>query len=181
MLFPLVLYPWRQKRLYTGEHINIMTQALWTEDSSLPKGLTVQNAYTKLRKGSENAVVMVRNSMAYPQTLIKKTPVAKTVATTAVRELPVDTRLPEEEDKPQGPHTPKLTVRQRHGKLFEELDLSGLESWPQELADSTHQLLVKYHDVFSLEPAELACTHNPHTTEHTIKVTDDTPFKEQFR
>ena len=31
---------------------------------------------------------------------------------------------------------------------------------------------------FSLEPAELGCTHS---TEHTIKVADDTPFKEWFR
>ena len=34
------------------------------------------------------------------------------------------------------------------------------------------------HDVFSLGLAELGCTHS---TEHIIKVTDDTPFKEQFR
>ena len=44
-----------------------------------------------------------------------------------------------------------------------------------ELVDSAHWLLAKYHDVFSLEPAEFGCTHS---TEHTIKVTDDTPFKE---
>ena len=44
--------------------------------------------------------------------------------------------------------------------------------------DAAHQLLAKYHDVFSLDPAELGCTHS---TEHTIKVTDNTPFKEQFR
>ena len=36
-------------RAYTGEHINIMVQALWTEDGSLPQGLTVQNMYTELR------------------------------------------------------------------------------------------------------------------------------------
>ena len=75
-------------------------------------------------------------------------------------------------------HTPKLTVRQRHGKLFDKLDLSGLDSWTPELADAAHQLLAKYHDVFSLDPAELGCTHS---TEHIIKVTDDTPFKEWFR
>ena len=40
------------------------------------------------------------------------------------------------------------------------------------------QLLAKYHNVFSLDPVELGCTHS---TEHMIKVTDDTPFKEQFR
>ena len=75
-------------------------------------------------------------------------------------------------------HTPKLTVRQRHGKLFDELDLSSLDSWTLELADTAHWLLAKYHDVFSLDPAELGCTYS---MEHIIKVTDDTPFKEQFR
>ena len=74
--------------------------------------------------------------------------------------------------------TPKLTIRQRCGKLFIELDLSGLDSWAPELADRAHQLLVEYHDVFSLDTAELGCTHS---TKHTIKVTDDTPFKEHFR
>ena len=32
--------------------------------------------------------------------------------------------------------TPKLMVRQRHGKLFDELDLSSLDSWAPELADA---------------------------------------------
>ena len=36
-------------RAYTGECINIMVQALWTEDISLPQGLTVQNTYMGLR------------------------------------------------------------------------------------------------------------------------------------
>ena len=26
-------------------------------------------------------------------------------------------------------------IRLRHGKLFDELDLSGLDTWPPELAD----------------------------------------------
>ena len=73
------------------------------------------------------------------------------------------------------PQTPKLMIRQRCGRLFDELDLSSLDSWSPELADKAHWLLAKYHDVFSLDPAELGCTH---TTEHYIKVTDDTPFNE---
>ena len=56
-------------KAYTRGHINIMTQALWTEDSSLLQGLTIQNMYTELRQGSKKAVMVVRNSMAYPQTL----------------------------------------------------------------------------------------------------------------
>ena len=76
------------------------------------------------------------------------------------------------------PQTPKLMIRQRHGRLFDELDLSGLDLWAPKLADKACQLLTEYHDVFSLDLAELGCTHS---TEHTIKVTNDTPFKEQFR
>ena len=95
-----------------------------------------------------------------------------------VPEPPTETRLWEEEDGSQNPHTAKLTVRQRQGKLFDELDLSGLDSWPLELADAACWLLAKYHNVFSLEPVALGCTHS---TKHTIKVTDDTPFKEKFR
>ena len=53
-----------------------------------------------------------------------------------------------------------------------------MDSWAPELADAACWLLAKYHDVFSLDPAELGCTHS---MEHMIKVTDDTPFKEQFR
>ena len=149
------------EKTYMGEHINVIAQALQTEDSSLPQGLTMQNAYTKLRKGSKNAVLVVRNSMAHPQTLKKKTLVARAVAATAVLEPPAETRLLEGADEPQGPHTPKLTVRQGQRKLFKELDLSGLELWPPELADSTQRLLAEYHDVFSLEPTELGCTHSP--------------------
>ena len=78
----------------------------------------------------------------------------------------------------QGLHIHKLTVKQRQDKLFKELDLSGLESWPPELADCAQSLLAEYHNVFSLEPSELGCTY---TTKHVIKVTDDTPFKEHFK
>ena len=73
---------------------------------------------------------------------------------------------------------PKSIVRQRHGKLFNELDLSGLDSWPPELVDATCRLLAENHNVFLLDPTDLGCTHS---TKHTIKVTDGTPFKEQFR
>ena len=56
-------------RAYTGECINIMVQALQTEDGSLLQGLTVQNMYTEFRQGSKKAVMVIKNSMAYLQTL----------------------------------------------------------------------------------------------------------------
>ena len=100
---------------------------------------------------------------------------ARAVAALSVPEPPEEVQLLEGADEAQDPHTPRLTIRQRHGKLFDELDLSGLDSWAPELADAAHWLLAKYHDVFSLDPVELGCTHS---MEHMIKVMDDTPFKE---
>ena len=59
----------KAEKAYKGECIYVMTQALQTEDGSLPQGLTIQNAYTELRRGSKNVIIVVRNSTAYPQTL----------------------------------------------------------------------------------------------------------------
>ena len=132
--------PIKMEEAYTEECIKIMTQVLQTTDGSLPQGHTIHNAYTELRKGSKNAVVVVRDSMVYPQTLWKKALVARAVVTIAVPEPLPETRLWEGEDGPQNPHTPKLTVRQRQGKLFKELDLSWLDLWPLELADVACQL-----------------------------------------
>ena len=69
----------RAKRAHTSGLINVMTQALQAGDISLLQGLTVQNTYTDLRQCSKNAVMVVRNSMAYLQTLCKKTLVARAV------------------------------------------------------------------------------------------------------
>ena len=121
------------------------------------------------------AVMVVRNSIAYSQTLCKKTLVARAVAALPVPKPSRLAQLQAGGDGPQDTHTPKLTVRQRHGKLFDELDFSGLDSWPPELADDACWLLAEYHDVFLLDSAELGCTHS---RKNMIKVTDDTPFKE---
>ena len=47
----------------------------------------------ELRKGSRKAVVVVRNNMAYSQTLPKKTPVARAVAALPVPEPPKGEQL----------------------------------------------------------------------------------------
>ena len=167
--------PVKTTKVYLGEHLNVMVQALHAQDGTLPPGLTMQNTYTELRKGSKKAVVVVQNNTAYPQTLQKKTLVARAISVLPVPDPPKPESLQVEDDTCPDLHTPKLTVRQRRGKLFNELDLSGLDSWAPELADEVCQLLAEYHDIFSLDPVELGCIHS---TEHTIKVTDDTPFKE---
>ena len=86
----------KMRTAHTGEGINVMTQALHAEDGSLPQGLTVQNAYMSIyASGSKNITVVVRNSMAYPQTLKKKTPVTRAVKVTQIPELPMQLRVDE--------------------------------------------------------------------------------------
>ena len=126
---------------YTSVGLNVMTQALHIEKVSLPQGLTAQNTYTELFHGSKNITMVVRNSMAYPQTLRKKTPVVMAVMATRVPEPPMQTGVIEVLDEVHSLQAPRLTMKHRQKKLFEALDLSALESSPPELADSAHSLL----------------------------------------
>ena len=128
--------PVKTVKTYLGECINIMVQALCTQDGTLLPGLTVQNTYTELRKGGKKAVVVVQNNTAYLQTLQKKTPVARALSAFPVPKPPRSESLQVRDDMHPNLQIPKLTVRQRHGKLFDELDLSGLDSWAPELADA---------------------------------------------
>ena len=95
-----------------------------------------------------------------------------------VTQIPEPTMLSRSMNVPvedPGHQVPKLTMKQWQEKLFEELNLSSLESWPLELVAATQTLLAEYHNVFSLEPSEFGCTHS---MTHVIKVTNDMPFKE---
>ena len=136
------IIPMKTTKLYLGERINIVVQALCAQDGTLPPGLTMQNMYTELRKGSKKAVVVVQNNTTYPQTLWKRTFMARVVSVLPVPEPPEPNSLQVKDDTCPDLHIPKLTIRQRHGKLFDELDLSGLNSWAPELADAAHQLLL---------------------------------------
>ena len=95
----------------------------------MPPGLTMQNMYTKLRKGSKKAVVVVQNHTAYPQTLWKKTPVVRAIPLQLLAKAPEPGSLLVSDEACSDLPTLKLTIRQRHGKLFNELDLNGLDSW----------------------------------------------------
>ena len=77
----------------------------------------------------------------------------------------------------KAPENPKpvLSVEECKEKLMATLDLSGLDQWPKEKAKRAHELLMGYHDIFSLDNNKLGCTSQ---VKHNIKVTDDEPFKE---
>ena len=66
--------PLKTTKVYLGERLNVMVQALYAQDGTLPPGLMVQNTYTELRKGSKKAVAVVQNNTAYPKLLGRRLP-----------------------------------------------------------------------------------------------------------
>ena len=131
----------KMKTAHWGEGTYVMTQTLHVEDSSLPQGLTVQNTYMELCKGSKVVTVVVWNRTAYPQMLRKRTSVARAITVTRIPEITVLSRLTKVPEENPGHLAPRLTMKQWQEKLFEELDLSCLETWPPKLAAATQTLL----------------------------------------
>ena len=105
-----------------------MTQVLHAEEGSLPQSLMIQNAYTEMHNGRKSVGVMVRNGMAYPQTLKKKIPVERVVAANCVAEAQVHPGMMDALDEVWDIQTPKMTTEQTQEKLFKKLDLRVLGS-----------------------------------------------------
>ena len=80
-------------------------------------------------------------------------------------------------DEMQGIQQTRTSVEQRREVLFQQLDLSGLEGWPDKNKASTCALFPEYHDIFSLGPGELGSTD---LAKHEIRVVDDEPFQGDY-
>ena len=52
-LEPFSFHMMKMMEAYLGDHLNVMVQALHAQDGTLPPGITMQNMYTELRKGSK--------------------------------------------------------------------------------------------------------------------------------
>ena len=63
-------------------------------------------------------------------------------------------------------------------KLFESLNLDGIESWNEQQQQSVKDLIMEYHHLFVMNLSELGKTF---LTQHDIKLDDMTPFKEHYQ
>ena len=66
--------PVKTTKAYLGERLNVMVQALYAQDGTLPPGLTVQNTYTELRKGSKRQWWWCRITLPTPKLLGRRLP-----------------------------------------------------------------------------------------------------------
>ena len=145
------------------------------EARPLPSGLHILHTYTHLKNGSSKVSLMVRNMSNSHIFLKKGVPVAQVMSASLVPSMEL---LPEVEatlGMEARPEPMSVVVRQE--KLLEKLNQDRLAHWSPRNAVAVRELVLAYHDVFTLENNELGCTS---AIEHEICIKNSEPFKEQF-
>ena len=142
----------------------------------LSPGLHVLHAYMCLKNSSGRVSLVVRNMSDSHIFLKKGVPVVWVVSASPVP----PTELSPEKEAVLGTEArpePMLVVA-RQDKLLEKPNLDGLAHWSPGNAAVVRELVLAYHDVFTLEGNELGCTS---AIEHEICIKNSEPFKEWFR
>ena len=165
-----------------GRKLHVMTQAPYYEDhANLPNGLYVCRSYTKLKDGSRKVGLVVRNGTSRPISMKGGRIIGRVVTANIAPKAKPSPELWQELNKDEEEPTKKLTVEERQELLMQVLQEKGgldmLKNWEKLYADQARQLLMEFHNVFSLEKNEMGCTD---TTEHVTKLTKSEPFKEKF-
>ena len=145
------------------------------ETKPLPLGLHVLHAYTRLKNGSGRVSLVVRNVSDSQIFLKKGVPVVQAVSASLVPCVELTPEMEATLGKESRPEPLSLAARQE--KLLEKLNLDRLAHWSPENAVVARELVLAYHDVFTLESNELGCTS---AIEHEIRIENDEPFKEWF-
>ena len=146
------------------------------ETKPLPSRLHILHAYTRLKNSSGKVSLVVRNMSDSHIFLKKGVLVAWVVSASLV--LPMELSPEMEAMLGMESRPEPLSVAVRQEKLLEKLDLDGLAHWSPENAVAARELVLAYHDVFTLESNELGCTS---AIEHKIHIENDKPSKERFR
>ena len=119
--------------------------------------------------------LVVRNVSDSQIFLKKGVPVAQVGSAMLVSPTELSPEMEAALGKESRPEPSSVAVRQE--KLLEKLNLDGLAHWSPENAVAVRELVLAYHDVFTLESNELGCTN---AIEHEIHIENDESFKEWF-
>ena len=134
--------------------------------------VAVVPCYGTLKQGTDRVPVILKNLTCKPITLRKGQVVAEVGPANAIPHM----LAPKEEQTIN--ESPEGESPERIEKLFQMLDLSGLESWSEEDRKAAHDVIKEYQDIFALKDSELGHTK---LVKHEIKLVDHKPFKERYR
>ena len=162
------------------------------EGSKIPDGIEVQNTYTDLQPGRSKAPVRIRNTTARDMVISKGAVVGNIfcankipkILNQSLKSATIPNRVGkvktdfDQTDSKVLDKDPEIKTKEDYSWLFEKLDLSGMESWPESTQVKARDLIISYVDIFSKHDLDLGQTN---LTKHHIKLTDYTPFKESYR
>ena len=172
------------RTMMMGYRLNIITQAPYIEDrANLPVGVYVIPTYSELCDGSQSVAIVLRNLTGKPVHLLAGQVIARVLAANVIpagKPTPELIKKLDEQDLESAP--PKLSIEERQQLLMQLLKQEGgldeLTQWMPELTQKFEQMMMEYHDIFSLDKNEIGCTD---AAEHIIELLDEEPFKEKFR
>ena len=142
-----------------------------TEDKQELPDLAVVPCYGILKKGSDRVPIVLKNLTCKQITLQKGRVVTELGPANVIPHM----LAPKESDPKE--ITPADLIEKRLEKLFQVLDLEGLESWSETDQAKAKELIKEYQDIFALRDTELGHTK---LIKHEIKLLDDKPFKERY-
>ena len=165
-----------------GESAHMMITPLRANEAQpdgawpLLPGLHVLCPYTWLKMSSSKVSVVVRNMSDSPIFLKKGVCVAHVVSALLVP--PVE--LSPEMEAALGAKMARepMTVATQQEKLLKKLNLDGLSNWTLRNTAAIRELILAFHDIFTLDGNKLGCTS---AIEHKICLNNSEPFKEWFR
>ena len=148
-----------------GSHLNVITQAPYVEDrANLPIGVYMIPTYSELCDGSRSVAVVLRNLTGKLVHLLAGQVIARVLAANVIPEgkpTPELIKKLDEQDPESAP--PRLSIEERQRLLMQLLKKEGgaWMSWHSgtpELTRRFKQMLMEYHDIFSLDKNEIGCT-----------------------
>ena len=122
-----IIKGWTSLMLF-GTKMNVATEPLKRGDPSLPCGLHLQSSHTMYNCGSQKIHISLYNTKDQPKIIQKGTPVGHMVAANIIPDKILLPGTLEALNKIETNEVQSLSMEERR-KLFERLDLSGLESW----------------------------------------------------
>ena len=136
--------------------------------------IATSRLYGELRSGKGKIDICLWNHSARQVTLPKQTTVGEI---TSVGVIPAQlAQKPTGLEEGQGETTKKMKNKGQR-EVLGKIDLAGLEEWSGDEQKETWELLTEYTSIFAMSDVDLGRTS---LVKLSIKLTDNTPFKEQY-
>ena len=149
-------------------HLNVMVQPQYPEDKAkLPVGLYIQQVYTKMKDGSQNISMVLRNGTGKTMHLTAGQLVGHIVAANLVPDAVASPELEAklaQDGEPEPPLTTEQCQELKMKVLEENSSLGKLKGWKKEMALKAKRLLMEFHHIFCWRRMRWAVPMLPNTS-----------------